>query len=331
MTFVWSEFGRRPEENDSDGTDHGAAGVGFLIGSKATGQTIGEFPTLDSTGLDNYGNVRATSDFRGVYCSVLEDWLNTDAAMVIPGADTLPRYPVVQTELSRDAPRRASRLLLAVAGARGAARWRRCAGAPGCRPRDGATRAPARRHARVAAGTRAPRRRAARAQARPAPRQLRTRARLAEARRPVRRSAPRTPRDARQPRPRHARPPGPERRHPPAPPPPTCGTATGAREGEWYLKPSRTTLCCRPGHDRGAELRPGPARHAPSARERARRSPPGPAHARQSRAAVLAGKVTLTPGALHALLLADRRHAARHAGESHAAAGMTATLTVIAP
>ena len=50
VTFVWSEFGRRPEENDSNGTDHGAAGVGFLIGSKATGQTIGEFPTLDSTG-----------------------------------------------------------------------------------------------------------------------------------------------------------------------------------------------------------------------------------------------------------------------------------------
>ena len=97
VTFVWSEFGRRPEENDSNGTDHGAAGVGFLIGSKATGQTIGEFPTLDSTGLDQYGNVRATSDFRGVYCSVIEDWLNTDAAMVIPGADLLPRYPVVQT------------------------------------------------------------------------------------------------------------------------------------------------------------------------------------------------------------------------------------------
>ena len=97
ITFVWSEFGRRPEENESNGTDHGAAGVGFLIGSKATGQTIGEFPTLDSTGVDQYGNVRMTSDFRGVYCSVIEDFLNTDAAMVIPGADTLPRYPVVQT------------------------------------------------------------------------------------------------------------------------------------------------------------------------------------------------------------------------------------------
>ena len=34
ITFVWSEFGRRPDENDSNGTDHGAAGVGFLIGSQ---------------------------------------------------------------------------------------------------------------------------------------------------------------------------------------------------------------------------------------------------------------------------------------------------------
>ena len=50
MTFVWSEFGRRPEENDSLGTDHGAAGVGFLVGTKASGQIIGEFPTLDANG-----------------------------------------------------------------------------------------------------------------------------------------------------------------------------------------------------------------------------------------------------------------------------------------
>lgn len=96
ITIVWSEFGRRPEENDSNGTDHGAAGVGFVIGSRATGQTIGEFPALDSTGIDQNGNVRATSDFRGLYCSVIEDWLNTDSARVIPGADLLPRYPVVQ-------------------------------------------------------------------------------------------------------------------------------------------------------------------------------------------------------------------------------------------
>ena len=35
LTLVWSEFGRRAEENGSDGTDHGAAGSAFLIGTRA--------------------------------------------------------------------------------------------------------------------------------------------------------------------------------------------------------------------------------------------------------------------------------------------------------
>ena len=63
LTLVWSEFGRRGEENGSDGTDHGAAGTAFLIGSRAKGQMIGEFPGLKN--LDEDGNLRPTSDFRG--------------------------------------------------------------------------------------------------------------------------------------------------------------------------------------------------------------------------------------------------------------------------
>ena len=42
---VWSEFGRRPEENGS-GTDHGAAGLSMVIGTQARGQMVGEFPGL---------------------------------------------------------------------------------------------------------------------------------------------------------------------------------------------------------------------------------------------------------------------------------------------
>ena len=61
LTLVWSEFGRRAAENGS-GTDHGAAGVGFLIGTRAAGRMIGEFPGVDK--LDSGGNLRATSDFR---------------------------------------------------------------------------------------------------------------------------------------------------------------------------------------------------------------------------------------------------------------------------
>jgi uncharacterized protein (DUF1501 family) len=93
LVHLWSEFGRRPEENGSAGTDHGAAGVGFLIGTRAAGTMIGEYPGLAT--LDPQGNVRATSDFRSLYCSLLEDWLGTEADGIIPGASSFPRYTVV--------------------------------------------------------------------------------------------------------------------------------------------------------------------------------------------------------------------------------------------
>ena len=64
LVHVWSEFGRRAQENGDRGTDHGAAGVGFLIGSRVKGTMVGEFPGLE-TGLDADGNVIATADFRG--------------------------------------------------------------------------------------------------------------------------------------------------------------------------------------------------------------------------------------------------------------------------
>ncbi|HMY26037.1 MAG TPA: DUF1501 domain-containing protein [Solirubrobacterales bacterium] len=86
---VWSEFGRRPEENGSAGTDHGAAGVALIIGSKARGQMVGEFPGL--VNLDEDDNLRHTSDFRAMYCSLLEDWFGHDAAPIIPGAANFAR------------------------------------------------------------------------------------------------------------------------------------------------------------------------------------------------------------------------------------------------
>ena len=83
LTLVWSEFGRRAAENGS-GTDHGAAGVGFLVGARASGRMIGEFPGLDK--LDKDGNVRATSDFRGLYGAICGDWFGVDPAAVLPGS-----------------------------------------------------------------------------------------------------------------------------------------------------------------------------------------------------------------------------------------------------
>ena len=83
LVLVWSEFGRRAGENASNGTDHGAAGAGFVIGSRAAGKMVGEFPGLDR--LDPDGNLRATVDFRSVYAALIEDWLGGEAGAVLPG------------------------------------------------------------------------------------------------------------------------------------------------------------------------------------------------------------------------------------------------------
>jgi uncharacterized protein (DUF1501 family) len=95
LTLVWSEFGRRAEENGSDGTDHGAAGLGLLMGTRVRGTMIGEFPGLKN-GLDDDGNLEATVDFRTIYSSVLEQWLGTDAAGVIPRAGSVGRVPLLR-------------------------------------------------------------------------------------------------------------------------------------------------------------------------------------------------------------------------------------------
>jgi uncharacterized protein (DUF1501 family) len=86
---MWSEFGRRPEENGG-GTDHGAGGLAFVVGKHAGGTMIGGFPGLST--LDPQDNLLHTSDFRSMYCTLLEGWLGVDAGPIIPGADSLARY-----------------------------------------------------------------------------------------------------------------------------------------------------------------------------------------------------------------------------------------------
>jgi uncharacterized protein (DUF1501 family) len=94
LVQVWSEFGRRAEENGSDGTDHGAAGLGMLIGTQARGQMAGEFTGLER--LDEDGNLRASMDFRAVYCGLLEQWFGHDAAAVMPEAGRFGRPALVR-------------------------------------------------------------------------------------------------------------------------------------------------------------------------------------------------------------------------------------------
>lgn len=79
---VWTEFGRRPEENGSQGTDHGAAGAAMLIGSRVKPQLLGEFTGLAQ--LDEDDNVRASLDFRALHGAILDQWFGFDAARVMP-------------------------------------------------------------------------------------------------------------------------------------------------------------------------------------------------------------------------------------------------------
>jgi uncharacterized protein (DUF1501 family) len=94
LVNMWSEFGRRPEEN-GNGTDHGAAGLAFVVGKHAAKTVVGGFPGLGASALDDDQNLKNTADFRGMYCSLLEQWLGIDPAGIIPGEAGFPRYTLV--------------------------------------------------------------------------------------------------------------------------------------------------------------------------------------------------------------------------------------------
>ncbi len=93
LTLVWSEFGRRPEDNESQGTDHGAGGLVMLVGDRANGGIRTEWPGLGR--LDEDDNLLVTTEFRTVYASLLEQWLGVEAGRVLPRIDGL-RIPLVR-------------------------------------------------------------------------------------------------------------------------------------------------------------------------------------------------------------------------------------------
>jgi uncharacterized protein (DUF1501 family) len=81
MTF--SEFGRRPEDNDTSGTDHGTAAPLLLVGDRVRGGLHGAQPGLGVNALDRNGNLVRTVDFRQVYAAVLDQWLKADSQQVL--------------------------------------------------------------------------------------------------------------------------------------------------------------------------------------------------------------------------------------------------------
>jgi uncharacterized protein (DUF1501 family) len=83
LMMQWSEFGRRPNENASFGTDHGTAAPLFVIGNPVRGGLYGQQPSLAATDLDSAGNMKFTVDFRSVYSTILDRWLGVDSKSVL--------------------------------------------------------------------------------------------------------------------------------------------------------------------------------------------------------------------------------------------------------
>jgi uncharacterized protein (DUF1501 family) len=83
MTF--SEFGRRPQQNASDGSDHGRAAPLFVIGNPVVGGLYGNYPSLEATALDSAGNMLSNVDFRAVYATILDKWLSADSRTILGG------------------------------------------------------------------------------------------------------------------------------------------------------------------------------------------------------------------------------------------------------
>ena len=85
VILVFTEFGRRMRDNGS-GTDHGSGGGAFLFGNKIRGGLYSEYPSLKPTDWEHGEDLKHTIDFRGIYGTVLEQWLGVEAQPIVKGA-----------------------------------------------------------------------------------------------------------------------------------------------------------------------------------------------------------------------------------------------------
>lgn len=81
-TMTFSEFGRRPNENQSRGTDHGTAAPLFVLGAKVKGGLHGTAPSLQ---LQKNQDLQFSTDFRNVYATVLDRWLACPSGAILKG------------------------------------------------------------------------------------------------------------------------------------------------------------------------------------------------------------------------------------------------------
>lgn len=82
--LVFTEFGRRMKDNGS-GTDHGSGGGAFIIGDNINGGLYSEYPSIEPGDWLNGEDMKHTFDYRGVYGTLLEQWLGIDPTEIVGG------------------------------------------------------------------------------------------------------------------------------------------------------------------------------------------------------------------------------------------------------
>ena len=84
LMFVFTEFGRRVKDNGS-GTDHGSGGLALAMGDPVQGGMYSEYPSLREEDLLE-GDLHFNIDYRGIYGTIVENWLGLDPVPVVGGS-----------------------------------------------------------------------------------------------------------------------------------------------------------------------------------------------------------------------------------------------------
>ncbi|MGY3052672.1 uncharacterized protein (DUF1501 family) [Pedobacter sp. UYEF25] len=81
LVITFSEFGRRVEQNASNGTDHGTANNMFVYGGQL--KKAGIFNAAPNLSDLDTGDLKYQLDFRQVYGTILSKWLDVDNASIL--------------------------------------------------------------------------------------------------------------------------------------------------------------------------------------------------------------------------------------------------------
>ena len=82
LIITFSEFGRRVQQNAAAGTDHGAASNLFVIGKNLRKPGFYN-ASPDLSNLDANGDLIYKVDFRSIYATLLDHWLDASHSKIL--------------------------------------------------------------------------------------------------------------------------------------------------------------------------------------------------------------------------------------------------------